>query len=107
MRLHIGSVGGQSLFFANPVPLAIEAGVHLAQKGGIVIGRAAQHDAVQPVSLGERRLQIRQTAVKVDRQVRLLRLQPLHQGIVERRNVPVLLRRQPLQPGLARMDDKG
>ena len=42
-----------------------------------------------------------------DLEIRMRALQPMHQRMVERRHVAVLLGREPLQPGLARMDDEG
>ncbi len=45
-------------------------------------------------------------AIDRDVQMRPLALQPAHQIVIQRRHVAVLLGRQPLQPGLARMDDE-
>ena len=71
-----------------------------------MIGRAAQHDAVKPLPLRHRLIEAGEAAVEHNAQMRPLRLQPPHEGIVEGRNVPVLLRRQARQPGLARMHDE-
>ena len=45
-------------------------------------------------------------AVDDDRQVRMRGLQPVHEVVVERRDVAVLARRQAFEPGLARVHDQ-
>ncbi|MNQ60869.1 hypothetical protein D3C85_751690 [compost metagenome] len=90
---------------------AEDASIHLPQQGRLVIGGAAQHDAVQlhavrRIQMGLSLIQIADAAVDADGQMRPLALQTPHQIIVQRRHVAVFLGRQALQPGLARMDDE-
>ena len=76
-----------------------------------MIGGPAQHDPVQPhpvgvVQQGLGLIQIGDPAVDRNVQLGPLALQPPHQSIVQGRHVAVLLGRQALEPGLARMDDE-
>ena len=82
--------------------------IDLGQQVGVLIGGAAQHHAVD----------VRQDAPAAsssepmpplmhDLELGVRRLQPVDAVVVERRHLAVLLRRQPLQPGLARMHDEG
>jgi hypothetical protein len=53
-----------------------------------------------------RRVEIRDAAVQDDRQIGPRHLETVDAPIVERGHVPVLLRRKPLQPRLARVHDE-
>ena len=76
------------------------------QPPGLLIGGAAHHDAVDVGELLLRLLEARDAAIDDDLEIGMRALQPMHQRVVERRHVAVFLRRQSLQPGLARMHDE-
>ncbi|MNJ31077.1 hypothetical protein D3C77_256990 [compost metagenome] len=111
-RGHVGTIALQRREHVDVFHrFAEDSPVHLTQQGRLVIGGAAQHDAVQLHAIGRVQMrlglvQIADPAVDADGQMRPLALQTPHQGVVQRRHVAVLLGRQPLQPGLARMDDE-
>ena len=74
-----------------------------ASRDGILVGGAAQHHAID---MGQMRLGLVQgldAAIEDDLQGRILALDAIDQIIIQRRHVAVFLRRQALQPGLARM----
>ncbi len=81
--------------------------VDLPQQGRLVIGGAAQHDTVDMNQMRLGLVQRADSAIDGDDQLRMGPLQLVDQRVVEGRDVTVFLGRQALQPGLARMDDKG
>ena len=80
--------------------------VGLREQPRIVIRRAAEHHAVDVRELALDRVPAREPAVGDDRQRRELALQPVHDVVAQRRHFAVLLRREPLQHRVARMDDE-
>ncbi|GJE72553.1 hypothetical protein CHKEEEPN_4110 [Methylorubrum podarium] len=86
--------------------LAEQLGIDVEQQRRLGIGGPTDHDAVD---LGEPGLGVGDAgdaAVDRDRQVRMRLLQPADAAVIEGRHVPVLPRRQALQPSLAGMHDE-
>ena len=81
--------------------------IHAGQQPGGVIGGAAGHDAVHMGELPLHLFDGIDFAVDDDLQIGPAGLQAMHAGGIERRLRAVLLRRDPIQPSLACMDDKG
>ncbi len=67
---------------------------------------AAQHHPVEVREMTLRGLDRRDAAVEHDRQPRMAKLEPIDQRVVEWRHIAVFARRQPGEPGLARMHDQ-
>ena len=84
-----------------------EAPVGVRQNVGIVVGGAAEHDAVDKAEMGLDLVEGQNSSVDDDGQFRPRGLQPVDPAVVERRDFPVLLGRQALEPGLAGMDNEG
>ena len=83
------------------------AAVGLRQQIGVLVGGAAERDAVHVPQMRLGRIERGDAAVDDDLQLGMRGLEPIHAAIVERRDLAVLLGRQALQPGLARMHDEG
>ena len=83
---------------------AVDGAVDVRQHAGRMVGGTAKHHAVDMRQMSLRLIQIRYAAIDADEPARIPLLQPVDAGIIERRDVPVLLRAQPFQPRLARMD---
>ncbi len=71
-----------------------------------MIRRAAEHDAVDFLEMLPALSEIGNSAIDDDRQVRILALDLIDEIVVERRHVAIFLRRQSIQPRLARMHDE-
>ena len=85
---------------------AEEQRIDLEQQSRFLIGGAADHDAIDALTL---RLHLRETheaTIEHDRQIGIVPLQRAHQRVIERRHIAVLARRQALEPGFARMHDE-
>ena len=72
----------------------------------VVIGRAADHHAVDRVELRGDLPSVVDAAVEHDGQCREVALQAVHDLVAQRRHLAVLLRAQALQPRIARMHDE-
>ncbi len=84
-----------------------EAPVDLGEDIRGLVGGAAEHHAVDVLQVRVGLVERRDAAVDDDGQLRVRRLEPVDARVVERRHLAVLLRRQTLQPRLARMHDEG
>ena len=84
-----------------------EAAVHLGENVGRLVGGAAEHHAVDVFQMPRGRVEVFDAAVENDRQLGMRGLEPVHAVVVERRDLAVLLRRQTVEPGLARVHDEG
>ena len=76
-------------------------------RGRVVIGRPPEHHPIKPEV--QQRFCLRQRghpAIEANHQLRKRPLHAEHQIIIQRRHFAVFLRRQTLQPRLARMDDE-
>src|SRR5436190_18500003 len=73
----------------------------------VVIGRAAEHDAVDLAPLAFNLRTGGDAAVDDDLELREFALQPIDVVVLERRYLAVLLRRQSLEDRIARVDDEG
>ncbi len=82
---------------------AEHAPVGVRQQPGRVIRRPADHHAVHVRQVRQRLVEVGNAAVDDDLQLRPQPLQPVHRLVTQRRNLPVLARREPVQPGLARV----
>src|SRR6185312_2674738 len=72
----------------------------------LLIGGTAHHDAVKRATFGLRLLEAGNAAIEDDLEIGMRGLEAMHQRVIERRHLAVLLRRQTLQPGLARVHDE-
>ena len=72
----------------------------------LLIGGASHHHAVDVRQLRLRLLQAADAAIEHDGEIRVRNLEPVHDGIVERRHLAIFARRQSLQPGFARVHDQ-
>ena len=72
----------------------------------IVIGRAAQHHAVDHRQFALDHRPVRKPAIEHDRQRRKVTLQSMHDVVAQPRDFAVFLRRQSLQHRIARMHDE-
>ena len=77
------------------------------QPPGVVISLATNHHPVQLTQLSRHLFTGDDTAVDTNSQLRKITLQTVHQFVAQRRHLPVLLWREALEPGIARMHDKG
>ena len=91
--------------------------IHPGQQPGVMIGTTAIHRALQPhggpAGLGPHRThrrqpvrQVLQPPVQLEGAMRKILGQPMHHLIAQWRNLAVLLRVQPVQPGIARVHHK-
>src|SRR5689334_14488263 len=64
--------------------------IYLGQKRWMLIGSSPEHHTVYPGEMRFRLLQRCNPAIDDDRQVGPALLQPVHEPIIERRNLPVL-----------------
>ena len=71
-----------------------------------MVRRAPQHHAIDFAELAIDRVPVGEPAVDDDRQRRKIALQPVDDVVAQRRHFAVLLRREPLQHRVARMDDE-
>src|SRR5579871_792306 len=85
---------------------AKKAFVGIEEQCRILIGGPAQHDAIDPLEMGCRGLERGEPAIENYSQCRVFALDRVHERIVERRNLPVFTRRQPLEPGFSRVDNE-
>ena len=72
----------------------------------VVISGAAEHHAVEVIDHAVYGGARRQTAIQHDRQLREFSAQTAHATVIQRRNLAVFLRAEPLQPCFARMHDE-
>ena len=84
-----------------------EAAVRFGQDVGRLIGRTADHRAVDVQQVCFYLVERQNSAIDDDFQIRSLLLQAIDIFIVQRRYLPVFLRRQAVQDGLAGVHDKG
>jgi hypothetical protein len=80
--------------------------VDLGEQARILIRDSAEHHAVHMLELFERRVYGREPAVDHDAKLGEVVLEPMDTAVVERRNLAVLLRAQPFEQRLARVDDE-
>src|SRR5262249_48673197 len=76
------------------------------QPPGLLIGRAAHHHAVEMVEMLLGLLNAGDATIEHDRKPRMRGLEPVDAAIIKRRHVAVLARREPLEPGLARVHNE-
>ena len=86
--------------------LAEQHGIDRQQAPRLLIGGAAHHHAVERADVLPRLFDTGDAAIEHDAKIGVRGFQPMHDLIVERRHLAIFLRRQPLQPGLARMHDQ-
>jgi hypothetical protein len=86
--------------------LAEQIGVHRQQPPRLLIGRAAQHHAIDMRQVPLRLVEARDAAVDDDGNMRHGGLQPIDPIIIERRDVAVFLRRQAVEPGFPGVHDQ-
>ena len=72
----------------------------------LLIGGAAHHHAVDVLEMARGLLDARDAAIDRDVQRRIGALEPIDAVVVERRDIAVLARREPVEPGFARMHDQ-
>ncbi len=84
----------------------IKLRVDREQPPRLLVGGAPHHHAVDMRQVRRRLVEIGDAAVDRDGKRRAPGLQPIDAVIIERRNVAVLARREPVEPGLARMHDE-
>ena len=71
-----------------------------------LVGGAAEHHAVDVIQMPRGRVEVLDAAVENDRQLGACGLEPVHAVVIERRDLAVLLRRQTVEPRLARVHDE-
>ena len=86
--------------------LAEQFGIDVEQTPRLLIGGAAQHDAIDMSKVRPRLCKTADATVDDDGHVRHRRLQPIDPVVVERRDVAIFLRRQSVEPGLAGVNDQ-
>ena len=86
--------------------LAKEQRIDVQQPPRLLIGGPAHHHAVHMRELRLRLLEAGDAAIEHDFEIRMRRLEPVHDGIIERRHLAIFARRQSFQPGLARVHDQ-
>ena len=80
--------------------------IHLRQHPRVLVGLPPDHHPVHMPQVSPALLDTLYAAVDYDSKLWEILLESIDPGVVQRRNLPVLLRRQTLQPGLAGMHDK-
>ena len=80
--------------------------LHLVQHVGLVVRRAADHHAIAVLEVLMHLRGRGDAAVDRHRQFRSFALEPVGPVVAQRRDLAVLLRRQALQPGLARVHEE-
>src|SRR3974390_3741044 len=105
--LDIGDQSARGLFRRREWRRRAEEGrIDREQTPRLLVGRAAHHHAVKLFHFRERLLDAADPAVEYNWPVRMRGFEMMHQRVVERRYLAVLLRREALQPRLARMHDQ-
>src|SRR6185312_1290566 len=74
---------------------------------GSVVCLAPEHDAIQPVERPDDRVRLAETTIDDHLQIGESFLYPAHDLISQRRNLPIVLRRQSAEHRFARVDDHG
>src|SRR5664279_3603923 len=77
--------------------------LRLSEQPRVVIRGAAEHHAVDVVEFARDRRVRRDAAVDDDGQLGKVAFEAMHEVVFQRRYLAVLLRRQPLEDGVARM----
>ncbi|CCC99889.1 protein of unknown function (plasmid) [Azospirillum baldaniorum] len=85
---------------------AEQTAVGVGQDVGRLVGGAPDHHAVQRGEMPFRFVQGADAAVDGDGELRVFLLQPVHEVVAQRRDVPVLLGAEPFQPRLAGVHDE-
>ncbi len=107
VNLGVGYQSGQRFAARGDVAgLAEYRAIDLRQHVGVLVGSAAEHDAIDMFEMSLGLLDGLDAAVQHDLEIGARRFQAIDARIIERRNLAVLFGRQPLEPGLARMHDK-
>ena len=86
--------------------LAEQNRIDADQELRVLIGGAPEHDPVDMAQMGARSVEIGQAPVEDDRPVGMGALQLMNEAVIERRDRPVVLGTEALEPGLAGMDDQ-
>ncbi len=81
-----------------------EALVDVGKDRGILIGGAAEHDAIDMVEMNGGLVERADATIDADENVGPALFHPVDDLVVERRYLAIFLGAQALQPGLARMD---
>ena len=105
LRLHVGQVGAQQVLARLRLAFGQRA-VEQVQAIRFVVGHAPDHHFIHEGELRDGFLHGGQAAIECDAQLQPLALEPVDPVVTQRRDLAVLLRRQPAQPGLARMHDE-
>ena len=107
--LDVGAEGTQRIVAAGVriLGLAVQLAVHRRQQPGVVVRLTADHHAIDVLQLLVQLVHQLQAAIDTDMQGRVRLLEAVHAAVVQRRHIAVLLRRQALQPRLARMHAEG
>jgi hypothetical protein len=90
----------------NDLPSAKEAPVDAGQNIRVLIRQAAEHDAVHMGKMGFCLVKGGDAAIEHDLERLMIALQPIDALIVQRRDGAILLGRETLEPGLARVNDQ-
>ena len=85
--------------------VAEESRVDADQEFRRLIGGAPEHDPVDMARCARADVEIGDAAIEDDRPVGIGALQRMNERVVERRDRPVVLRAQAVEPGFASMDD--
>ena len=80
--------------------------LELCQEPGVVVGLAPDHNLVDLSQVRAHPDQVAHATIQRDVQPGELRLEPVDELVAQRRNLAILLRRQPAQHGLARVHDE-
>ena len=86
--------------------LAEQQWIDLQETPRLLIGGAPHHDAIEVREMGPGLIEIDHAAIDHDGKTAMRRLEAVDAGVVERRDIPVLARREAGQPRLARMHDE-
>jgi hypothetical protein len=104
----VGGIGHHRVTQRYPVRLAslfaIDAMVDIGKNGRVVISGTAEHHAIHMLEMFARLIEIGDTAIDADKDIRVLPLHAIDEIIIERRHFAVFLWRKPLQPGFSRMN---
>ena len=83
-----------------------EERIDLRQQPGFVVGRAPEHHPVDVLQLRMGLARRVQAAVEHDAQIGEIALERMREFVAQRRNLPVLLRTQPREPGVSGVHDE-